>query len=105
MGQLSTKNFQNQERYGEVSIFYLKPWTHGTKMCRHWGHKGNSVQEACNKCFAVHISKFEILQNRGFFKRTGVPLTKNADIKVGCWQAVDPKQRNTLVLSLKYFQS
>ena len=24
--------------------------------------KGNSVQEACAKCFAVHILKFEILQ-------------------------------------------
>ena len=24
--------------------------------------KGNSVQEACTKCFAVHILKFEILQ-------------------------------------------
>ena len=24
--------------------------------------KVNSVQEACAKCFAVHISKFEILQ-------------------------------------------
>ena len=25
-------------------------------------YKVNSVQEACAKCFAVHISKFEILQ-------------------------------------------
>ena len=24
--------------------------------------KGNSVQEGCAKCFAVHILKFEILQ-------------------------------------------
>ena len=26
------------------------------------GGKVNSVQEACTKCFAVHILKFEILQ-------------------------------------------
>ena len=23
----------------------------------------NSVQEACDKCFAIHVSKIEILQN------------------------------------------
>ena len=28
----------------------------------HGNHKVNSVQEACAKCFAVHILKFEILQ-------------------------------------------
>ena len=26
--------------------------------------KVNSVQDACAKCFAVHILKFEILQNK-----------------------------------------
>ena len=40
-------------------LIFNEPLNGGTK-CRY--HKVNSVQEACAKCFAVHILKFEILQ-------------------------------------------
>ena len=42
-------------QYGGI-IHCSKVSTYGTNI------KVNSVQEACTKCFAVHILKFEILQ-------------------------------------------
>ena len=37
----------------------------------------NSVQEACTKCFAVHILKFEILQKQD--RRYSDPKARNGE--------------------------
>ena len=50
--------------------------------------KVNSVQEACAKCFAVHISKFEILQTTWKSKTKIIKmlklLMKNGKFRVWC---------------------
>ena len=45
--------------------------------------KVNSVQEACAKCFAVHILKFEILQTTENIKILDL-LMKNPKLRVWC---------------------
>ena len=47
--------FRLSEKHTEICAIYLI-------LCTFTLSKANSVQEACVKCFAVHISKFEILQ-------------------------------------------
>ena len=60
----------------EISIFFLKV----TRL------KVNSVQEACAKCFAVHLLKFEILQTTWKNKTKNIKmlnlLVKNWKVRV-----------------------
>ena len=44
-----------------VNVHYISAQT-SQKGIKCTKDKGNSVQEACTKCFGVHILKFEILQ-------------------------------------------
>ena len=47
--------------------------------------KVNSVQEACGKCFAVLLSKFEILQTTHTQKKKGLKIgryRKNMTVKI-----------------------
>ena len=62
------KNWETHA-YSRISLSTLHLWNNVLqrqwkvwKFARAWFFSVNSIQEACTKCFAVHLSKFEILQ-------------------------------------------
>ena len=59
MGILSRCRWFGTELY--IVVFYITPF-HQFYLTSLSLSKGNSVQEACAKCFAVHILEFEIFQ-------------------------------------------
>ena len=63
---------------------YFKP----SRKSNDFIYKVNSEQEACAKCFAVHLSKYEILQTTWKSKTNNIKLlnrlVKNEKLRVWC---------------------
>ena len=53
---------KKHSRMAPTNISFLDTIQELTNCKSHFIGKANSVQEACGKCYAVHLSKFEILQ-------------------------------------------